>query len=150
MGVLFQAESSRDAFSKAIYAKLFDWLVEMLNRHTSPEASQTISSFIGILDIFGFEIFEVCLFFFKWNFFIIKKKRKKKVKANYELENFIFFSFCFSYEQSNSFEQLCINFANETLQRQFNHHVFILEQHLYAQVRNHVPFFFLKPELHFQ
>ncbi|TSQ12723.1 Unconventional myosin-Vb [Bagarius yarrelli] len=72
-----QAANARDALAKHIYAHLFDWIVEHINKalHTSTKQH----SFIGVLDIYGFETFEI-----------------------------------------NSFEQFCINYANEKLQQQFN------------------------------
>ncbi|SPO02159.1 probable myosin I heavy chain [Cephalotrichum gorgonifer] len=51
-----QAMATRDALAKAIYNNLFDWIVERINR--SLKSKQTISNTIGILDIYGFEIFE--------------------------------------------------------------------------------------------
>lgn len=52
---LEQASYSRDALAKAVYARLFDFLVNKVN-----EAMQTsvTGQSIGILDIYGFEIFE--------------------------------------------------------------------------------------------
>uniref|UniRef100_A0A8C8LR36 Myosin VIIBb n=1 Tax=Oncorhynchus tshawytscha TaxID=74940 RepID=A0A8C8LR36_ONCTS len=90
-----QAADSRDAFVKAIYGKLFIWIVGRINSaiHKTPtNGPKYVRNSIGLLDIFGFENFD-----------------------------------------SNSFEQLCINFANEQLQQFFVRHVFKLEQEEYTK-----------------
>jgi myosin-1 len=51
-----QATSSRDALAKAIYYNLFDWIVQRVNQ--SLRAKGAVSHSVGILDIYGFEIFE--------------------------------------------------------------------------------------------
>uniref|UniRef100_A0A8C5BRD4 Unconventional myosin-Va-like n=1 Tax=Gadus morhua TaxID=8049 RepID=A0A8C5BRD4_GADMO len=84
------AVNGRDALAKHIYAKLFGWIVDSINR--TLKFAATRRCFIGILDIYGFETFDV-----------------------------------------NSFEQFCINYANEKLQQQFNLHVFKLEQEEYMK-----------------
>ncbi|CAG8616843.1 14409_t:CDS:10 [Funneliformis mosseae] len=51
-----QASAVRDALAKAIYNNLFEWIVERVNQALR---SRSQSSFvIGVLDIYGFEIFE--------------------------------------------------------------------------------------------
>uniref|UniRef100_A0A669CRM2 Myosin VAb n=1 Tax=Oreochromis niloticus TaxID=8128 RepID=A0A669CRM2_ORENI len=80
----------RDALAKHIYARLFSWIVDSINRALKSAVKQ--HSFIGVLDIYGFETFDI-----------------------------------------NSFEQFCINYANEKLQQQFNLHVFKLEQEEYMK-----------------
>uniref|UniRef100_A0A8C5E8G1 Unconventional myosin-Vb-like n=1 Tax=Gouania willdenowi TaxID=441366 RepID=A0A8C5E8G1_GOUWI len=85
-----QALNTRDALAKHIYARMFEWIVEHVNKALHTSAKQ--HSFIGVLDIYGFETFEI-----------------------------------------NSFEQFCINYANEKLQQQFNSHVFKLEQEEYMK-----------------
>ncbi|KAL8229847.1 hypothetical protein R6Q57_014747 [Mikania cordata] len=88
---LTQAIDTRDALAKSIYSCLFDWLVEQINKSLAVGKSQTGRS-ISILDIYGFESFDV-----------------------------------------NSFEQFCINYANERLQQHFNRHLLKLEQEEYIQ-----------------
>ncbi|CAN8327172.1 unnamed protein product [Cochlearia groenlandica] len=84
------AVTSRDALSKTVYARLFDWLVNKINRSVGQDADSRFQ--IGVLDIYGFECFK-----------------------------------------NNSFEQFCINFANEKLQQHFNEHVFKMEQDEYRK-----------------
>ncbi|KAK9459149.1 myosin-1 [Lipomyces oligophaga] len=51
-----QARAVRDALAKGVYSNLFDWIVDRVNQSmvTRGQAARTI----GILDIYGFEIFE--------------------------------------------------------------------------------------------
>ncbi|KAB1993955.1 hypothetical protein ES319_D13G067500v1 [Gossypium barbadense] len=88
---LSQAVETRDALAKSIYAGLFEWLVEQINKSLAVGKRLTGRS-ISILDIYGFESFD-----------------------------------------RNSFEQFCINYANERLQQHFNRHLFKLEQEEYIQ-----------------
>ncbi|CAG9773885.1 unnamed protein product [Ceutorhynchus assimilis] len=57
-----EASFGRDAFSKAIYERLFSWIVKRINSAISVDSQnfQKIykSSLIGVLDIYGFEIFD--------------------------------------------------------------------------------------------
>ncbi|XP_015256011.1 PREDICTED: unconventional myosin-Vc [Cyprinodon variegatus] len=85
-----RAMAARDALAKQIYAHLFDCIITRINTALQVPGKQ--HAFIGVLDIYGFETFDI-----------------------------------------NSFEQFCINYANEKLQQQFNLHVFKLEQEEYMK-----------------
>ncbi|XP_034616113.1 myosin-IIIa [Trachemys scripta elegans] len=83
----------RDAMAKALYGRLFSWIVNRINTLLKPDkllSENDDGLNIGILDIFGFENFK-----------------------------------------KNSFEQLCINIANEQIQFYFNQHIFAWEQNEY-------------------
>lgn len=55
-----QVVNSIAALSKSIYHRSFNWLVERVNTTLDVKAKRQY--FIGVLDIAGFEIFDVCLF----------------------------------------------------------------------------------------
>ena len=109
---ILQATDTRDALAKALYASLFEWLVEQINKSLSVGKRRTGRS-ISILDIYGFESFDVMHFPLACIF-------------TFSLSNV--FSWYAINLQKNSFEQFCINYANERLQQHFNRHLFKLEQ----------------------
>jgi len=63
-----KATDARDVLAKEVYHKLFEWLVKRINKSLAKKTkaldkvSKDNQSFIGVLDIFGFEMFE-------WNSF---------------------------------------------------------------------------------
>jgi len=54
-----QVEFASEALAKAIYERMFKWIVQRINRSLDRTKRVSVSSFIGILDIAGFEIFEI-------------------------------------------------------------------------------------------
>uniref|UniRef100_A0A8C6YKG6 Myosin VC n=1 Tax=Naja naja TaxID=35670 RepID=A0A8C6YKG6_NAJNA len=87
--VSFSVIELPNALAKKIYSHL---LISSEQINKALQFSGKQHSFIGVLDIYGFETFDL-----------------------------------------NSFEQFCINYANEKLQQQFNLHVFKLEQEEYMK-----------------
>lgn len=56
-----QAEFGRDALAKAIYDRLFTWIIRRINRSIQVPGKTVHKRFnkvIGVLDIYGFEVFE--------------------------------------------------------------------------------------------
>lgn len=53
------------ALSKGVFEKHFNWLVKVINTSLSTKLPR--SYFIGVLDIAGFEIFDVCITAFNLN-----------------------------------------------------------------------------------
>ncbi|XP_067394223.1 unconventional myosin-XIX isoform X2 [Emydura macquarii macquarii] len=51
-----ECETRRDCLAKVIYAKLFDWLVSVINGSIYAD-SLVWTNFIGLLDVYGFESF---------------------------------------------------------------------------------------------
>ncbi|XP_068512524.1 unconventional myosin-XIX isoform X2 [Anas acuta] len=51
-----ECETRRDCLAKVIYAKLFEWLVSVINESIYADTSAW-TSFIGLLDVYGFEAF---------------------------------------------------------------------------------------------
>ncbi|KXJ78953.1 hypothetical protein RP20_CCG002831 [Aedes albopictus] len=92
---IYEANNARDALAKALYSRLFDHIVSLINQNIPFQAS---SYYIGVLDIAGFEYFTV-----------------------------------------NSFEQFCINYCNEKLQKFFNDNILAAEQELYKREGLNVP-----------
>lgn len=52
-----QASDARDAVVKAIYGRLFNWIVGVINANIKNDTTRRVAADIGVLDVFGFECF---------------------------------------------------------------------------------------------
>ena len=86
-----QAKVAQKTMAMHIYLLAVEWCVKRINQ-TIAKPEEEVAHSIGVLDIFGFEIFE-----------------------------------------TNSFEQLCINYTNEKLQQLFIQLTLKAEQEEYPQ-----------------
>jgi len=86
------ARDACDAVAKALFARLFNYIVDQINVSIIERGTEDDIAIIGVLDIFGFESFA-----------------------------------------RNDFEQLLINYTNESLQATFNEQIFQSEAALYKR-----------------
>ena len=95
-----QVNYSLGALTKGVFGRLFDWLLKVINRALSTDLPR--HSFIGILDIAGFEIFDFNTFeqlcinytnerlqqFFNHHMFILEQEEYKREGIEWEFIDF--------------------------------------------------------------
>ena len=102
------ADYARDALAKTLYGALFDWLVYRVNDSIQTKSRLQHAAARGLTATSVVEDNAIAFI---------------GVLDIFGFENFA----------NNSFEQLCINYTNETLQQHFNQFVFEYEQQLYEK-----------------
>jgi myosin-1 len=102
-----------------MYARIFDWLIARINQ--ALVTTQKVAASIGVLDIYGFEVFQVRLpDLHTWCTFSFPPARTHVPSFTHNT-------------QKNGFEQFCINYVNEKLQQVFIELTLKLEQEEYVK-----------------
>ena len=118
-----QAREGSGALAKMLYSQLFNWLVARVNTNLAP--TEQVANSVGVLDIFGYGA--------NLSFRLPRYPSVPPPRPTFLLTH------RFEIFEVNSFEQLCINFANEALQKHFNANVFTEEINLYEREGIEIP-----------
>ena len=114
-----QAAEARDALAKSLYHHMFNYIVERINQSILVQVINNDNS----LGVVGNNPSSKC------NNGINNNNNNNIVSSAINCLDIFGFE-CFD---TNSFEQLCINYCNEQLQQQFNQFVFKMEQTEYER-----------------
>ena len=124
LNTIDEAQQTRNAMAKTLYSRLFDWIVFALNRYFRAELEYKPKSFINIHKYNDKDILN--------NKYSNRIKELNKIKRDDNPCSIsILDLFGFETFDHNSYEQLCINIANEQLQYVFRQHTFAWEMKEY-------------------